>query len=93
MRGYGVWTACSCSKRGGVRESVMHNKTGVLTQRNEHMFAKAVIELLSNEGKLREMSQKAIECIEDYWTVEKAGKRQMWHINRVVYERRHQLDN
>jgi glycosyltransferase involved in cell wall biosynthesis len=53
-------------KEGGVRESVMHNKTGVLTQRNEHMFAKAVMELLSNEEKMRDLSQNAIECIEDY---------------------------
>ncbi|MGA3198902.1 MAG: hypothetical protein ABSD89_05795 [Halobacteriota archaeon] len=71
----------------------MHNKTGLLTQRNEHMFAKAVMEPLSNEEKMRDLSQNAIECIEDYWTVEKAGKRQMWHINRVVDERRYRLDN
>jgi glycosyltransferase involved in cell wall biosynthesis len=73
-------------KEGGVRESVIHNKTGILTQRDEHMFAEAVMELLSNEEKIRDMSQKAIECIEEYWTVEKAGKRLMWHINRVVDE-------
>jgi glycosyltransferase involved in cell wall biosynthesis len=71
-------------KEGGVRESVIHNKTGVLTQRDENMFAEAVKELLSNEEKTRHMSQKAIECIEDYWTIEKAGKRLMWHLNRVV---------
>jgi glycosyltransferase involved in cell wall biosynthesis len=81
-------------KEGGVRESVIHNKTGVLTQRDEYMFAHAVMDLLSDEKKMREMSEKAIECIEDYWTVEKAGKRLMWHINRVVDggEHRHQLD-
>jgi len=73
-------------KEGGGRESVIHNKTGILTQRDEHMFAEAVMELLSNEEKIRDMSQKAIECIEEYWTVEKAGKRLMWHINRVVDE-------
>jgi glycosyltransferase involved in cell wall biosynthesis len=71
-------------REGGVRESVIHNKTGVLTQRDENMFAEAVIELLSNEERIRDMSQKAIECIEEYWTIEKAGKRLMWHINRVV---------
>ena len=71
-------------KEGGVRESVVHDKTGILTERDEGMFAEAVIELLSNEEKMRNMSQKAIECIEDYWTIEKAGKRLMWHINRVV---------
>jgi glycosyltransferase involved in cell wall biosynthesis len=73
-------------REGGVRESVVHNKTGVLTQRDESMFAEAVVELLSNEEKMREISQKAIECIEEYWTIEKAGKRLMWHINRVVDE-------
>jgi glycosyltransferase involved in cell wall biosynthesis len=73
-------------REGGVRESVMHNKTGVLTQRDENMFGEAVIALLSNEEKMRDMSQKATECIEDYWTAEKAGKRLMWHIARIVDE-------
>ena len=76
-------------KEGGVRESVIHNKTGILTQRDEHMFAHAVTELLSNEEKMGDMSRNAIECIEDYWTEEKAGKRLMWHINRVVDEGEH----
>jgi glycosyltransferase involved in cell wall biosynthesis len=73
-------------KEGGVRESVIHNKTGILTQRDGGMFAEAVRGLLSNEEKMRDMSQKAIECIDDYWTLEKAGKRLMWHITRVVDE-------
>jgi hypothetical protein len=73
---------------------VIHNKTGILTQRGEHMFAQAVKELLSNEKKISDMSQNAIECIEDYWTVEKARRRLLWHINRVVDEEEHryQLD-
>ncbi len=79
-------TPVAAVKEGGVRESVVHSKTGVLTQRDEKMFADAVIELLSNEEKMRDMSQKAIECIEDHCTAEKAGKRLMWHINRVVDE-------
>jgi len=76
-------------KEGGVRESVIHTKTGILTQRDEHMFAHAVMELLSNEEKIGDMSQNAIECIEDYWTAEKAGKRLVGHINRVVDEGEH----
>jgi glycosyltransferase involved in cell wall biosynthesis len=81
-------------KEGGVRESVMHDKTGILTQRDENMFAQAVTDLLANEGKIRDMSQNAVECIEDYWTLEKAGKRLMRHITRVVDEgeHRYQLD-
>jgi glycosyltransferase involved in cell wall biosynthesis len=76
-------------KEGGVRESVIHNKTGILTQRDEHMFANAVMGLLSNAEKISDMSQNAIECIENYWTAENAGKRLMWHINRVVDEGEH----
>ena len=48
-------------KEGGIRESVMHDKTGILTQRDENMFAHAVMDLLANEGKIRDMSQNAIE--------------------------------
>jgi glycosyltransferase involved in cell wall biosynthesis len=73
-------------REGGIRESVMHNKTGLLTQRDEIMFAEAVVELLSNEEKARYMSQKGNDCVKDYWTIEKAGKRLMWHITRVVNE-------
>ena len=76
-------------KEGGVRESVIHNKTGILTQRDEHMFGHAVIGLLSSAEKISDMSQNAIECIENYWTAENAGKRLMWHINRVVDEGEH----
>jgi len=76
-------------KEGGVRESVIHNKTGILTQRDEHMFGHAVIGLLSSAEKISDMSQNAIECIEDYWTTEKAGKRLMWHIHRVIDEGEH----
>jgi hypothetical protein len=36
------------------------------------MFAEAVIELLSNEERMRDMSQNGIECIESYWAIEKA---------------------
>jgi hypothetical protein len=67
----------------------MHDKTGILTQRDENMFAHAVMDLLANEGKIRDMSQNAIGCIEDYWTLEKAGKRLMQHITRVVDEGEH----
>ena len=76
-------------KEGGVRESVIHNDTGILTPRDENMFAQAVIDLLANEEKLSDMSQKAINCIAAYWTTEEAGKRLMWHINRVVGKGEH----
>jgi glycosyltransferase involved in cell wall biosynthesis len=49
----------------------------VLTQRDENMFAEAVIELLRNEERMRDMSQNGSECIESYWAIEKAGERLM----------------
>ncbi len=53
------------------------------------MFAEAVIELLSNEERMRDMSQNGIECIESYWAIEKAGERPISHLTRVVEEEEH----
>lgn len=75
-------------KEGGVRESVVHNQTGVLTERDELIFAKAVTELLLNEKKRESMGRMAIEAIQVFWTLEHAGERLLKHLKRAIdYER------
>jgi len=71
-------------KEGGVRESVINNETGILTERDEDMFAEAVTELLLNKEKREKMAQKGIEAIHNFWTLERAGDRLLKHLSRAM---------
>ncbi|HII08313.1 MAG TPA: glycosyltransferase family 4 protein [Methanosphaera sp.] len=73
-------------KEGGVRETVLHNKTGLLTQRDEKDFADAVIRLLKDDELWNRMSATGIKYIESAWTLEKAGERLLEHIYRILEE-------
>lgn len=73
-------------KEGGIRETVLHNKTGLLTQRNEKDFADAVIKLLRDEELWNRLSATGIKYIESAWTLEKAGERLLEHIYRILEE-------
>lgn len=73
-------------KEGGIKETVHHNKTGLLTQRDEKDFAKAIMELSSNEELWQRLSMTGIKYIESFWTLEKAGKRLLKHIYKVLEE-------
>ncbi|MCX6983440.1 MAG: glycosyltransferase [Lentisphaerae bacterium] len=74
-------------KEGGVRESVVHNEIGLLTERDEHMFAEAVTELLLDEKKRQSMSQRAIEAIQAFWTLQHAVERLICYLERTIKER------
>jgi glycosyltransferase involved in cell wall biosynthesis len=67
-----------------VRESVSHNETGVLTERDEGLFADTITELLSDETRRKAMGEKAIRAIREFWTLEHAGDRLLHHIRRAV---------
>jgi len=71
-------------KEGGVRETVIHEKTGLHTERDETLFAEATLELLTNDEKRNEMSINALKSIKEYWTLKHAGDRLSWHLNRVL---------
>ncbi len=71
-------------KEGGVRETVVHTKTGMLIDRDETLFAQAIVEMLSKDYKRYKMSQKAVEIVGEFWTCEHAGERLLWHLNRVI---------
>ncbi len=71
-------------KEGGVRETVLHNETGLLVDGDESLFAKATEELILKDSKRLEMGKKSIENVLEHWTVEKAGKRLEWHLGRAI---------
>jgi glycosyltransferase involved in cell wall biosynthesis len=74
-------------KEGGMRETVIHNETGLLTERKESSFADAVGGLLLDNKKIGEMSKRSIEYVQLFWTVENAGKRIEAHLKNVVSKR------
>jgi glycosyltransferase involved in cell wall biosynthesis len=71
-------------KEGGVRETVIHQKTGLHTERDESLFAEATRKLLTNDEKRKEMSTNGIKSVKEYWTLKHAGDRLSWHINRLL---------
>lgn len=74
-------------KEGGVRETVIHGKTGLHTERDESLFATATLELLSNDEKRYEMSKNGMKYVKEYWTLKHAGDRLSWHLNRLMDEK------
>jgi Glycosyltransferase len=71
-------------KEGGVRETVVHNETGLLIDRDEKLFAHAITALLMNPEKRCEMSKKAVKTIQNFWTIEHAGNRLLNHLNHAI---------
>ena len=71
-------------KEGGVRESIIDNKTGILTERDEDDFANAIVRLLENVDGRNEMSKNAYRNVNKFWTLEHAGKRIYEHLKRSI---------
>lgn len=73
-------------KEGGLRESILHNKTGLLTQRNEKDFANAIITLLDNQELWNKFSANGVKYVDSAWTLEKAGERLLKNMYRILEE-------
>ena len=71
-------------KEGGVRESVIPNETGFLTDRDEEAFAAALGELLQNHRLGEQMGARGVEVVRSFWTLEQAGARLASHLNRAA---------
>ena len=71
-------------KEGGVRETVIHKKTGLLIDRDEELFAEAVTKMLSKDYKRYDMGKKSVKTVQNYWTIDHAGERLLGHLNRVI---------
>ena len=71
-------------KEGGVRETVIHKKTGLLIDRDEELFGEAVTKVLSKDYKRYDMGKNAVNTIENYWTIDHAGERLIEHLMRVI---------
>ena len=71
-------------KEGGIKETVRHNYTGILTQRDEKDFAKAIVHIFEDEKLWKECSENGIKYVNSFWTLDKAGERLMNHLYRII---------
>ena len=72
-------------KEGGVRESVLNNETGVLTERDESLFAEVITALLLDDKRRERMGRNAVEVVREFWTLEHARDRLLWHLERAIH--------
>ena len=55
-------------REGGLIETIQHNQTGILTERDEKEFGTAVQELLMNSNKLSQFEKAGREAVLENWT-------------------------
>jgi glycosyltransferase involved in cell wall biosynthesis len=71
-------------KEGGVRESVIHQYNGILTERDEYSFSREITSLLLDDQKTEKLSDNSIKHVNEFWTLKHSGKRLMNHLNRAI---------
>ena len=70
-------------REGGVRESVVHNETGILCERDEEAFSEAVSGLLKDAEQMATMGKNAIDVVHGFWTMDQAGQRLLGHLDHA----------
>lgn len=71
-------------REGGVRESVVHQESGLLTERCQQEFAEAIKQLLLDKDRHQFMSCRAVEIIRSFWTLSHATQRLLYHMERAM---------
>jgi glycosyltransferase involved in cell wall biosynthesis len=84
LEAMGCGTPVIAVKEGGIRESVIHGKTGMLTDRDEISFANTIVELLSDDHKIEILAKKSIKYVKAFWSLEKAGERLCVHLKHAI---------
>jgi glycosyltransferase involved in cell wall biosynthesis len=69
---------------GGVKESVINNKTGILTDRDEITFSKEIIGLILDNEKREQMAEESINTVDKFWTLKNSGERILNHLIHAV---------
>ncbi len=71
---------------GGVRETIRHGETGLLTDREPELFAQAVLELLTDPGIAHEMGQRGPGYVQAQWGWDASVARLESHLEAVAGE-------
>jgi glycosyltransferase involved in cell wall biosynthesis len=69
---------------GGVKESVINNKTGILTDRDEITFSKEIIGLILDNEKREQMAEESINTVDKSWTLKNSGERILNHLIHAI---------
>jgi glycosyltransferase involved in cell wall biosynthesis len=69
---------------GGVTETVLNGKTGILIERNAKIFAKTVETLLKNSERIDKLGNESIKIANNFWTLENSGKRLVNHLKSAM---------
>jgi glycosyltransferase involved in cell wall biosynthesis len=70
-------------KEGGVRETVVHGETGLLTSRDPAEFAQAVSRLLVSKELCERFGKQGRQHVMDHWTWPRSARRLEEHMTRL----------
>lgn len=71
-------------REGGLRESIEDGVSGVLVDRDEKLFARAVEELLADPDLNGRMGRRGLESVREKWSWEKSADELIEHLRSVV---------
>ena len=71
-------------KEGGFQEAIVDGETGVLTDRNEGVFANAISTLLRDGARRAWLGERGVEAVREFWTAEHAGHRLRAHLRHAM---------
>jgi glycosyltransferase involved in cell wall biosynthesis len=74
-------------REGGVRESVVDGKTGLLVDRCPIAFADALVGLLQDQGRRQQMGEEGRRRVLDFWTWQHAWDRLRSVVNGFLSNR------
>ncbi len=72
---------------GGVRETIVHGKNGLLVQNDPSAMADAIQHLMHNPQLAREMGEKGCKLVADQWSLERAVQQLEMHLKETVEKR------
>jgi glycosyltransferase involved in cell wall biosynthesis len=68
----------------GVRETVLHNETGLLTERDPHEFGVAIERLMKDKRLWMNMSLGGRQRVLDHWTWEQATQQLVNNMKKTL---------
>lgn len=68
----------------GVRETVIHNKTGLLTERDTHEFGQAIEQLMNDKEMWKNMSAKGRKWVQESWSWGQASQQLEMNMQKTI---------
>ena len=62
-------------KEGGVKESVLHEETGLLVERNPEIFSEAILRLLQDPELTKTLGENGRQYVAQHWTWEQSTQK------------------